>query len=429
MHSISLYFRIHQPFRLSSFPFFDIGKGKNYFNEHLNSTILQKESLNYLGINSLFLKLIERYEGKFNVNFCISGTTLEQAQLYCPKLVGSFQELSETGGVEFIGTTYSNSLSALISKGEFARQVYEQSQLIQDLFSISPKAFQLSKLAYTDAIGEILNDLGFDKILLEGAISNLQDDGFEQLYLNTMQPGMVVLTDNPALSDEIHRIFGLLGNCDSGTVSKKFIEQLLNYPDGKGPIPIGLNYQPIVDSMRNGSNVLGFLEELITQAILQNIELIKMSTRENSTLKSASVVSPNSLSPLETIQEELLDYLGNDMQREAFYSLYELEDTMTNYGDSELKKDWVKLQSSDHFYYMDTGQITSDHKPVRFSPYSSPFQAFINYMNVLSDLKSRLNEEVKSCKKKWDTSPLTNLNRSKKEGMTEQTIQNEVLFS
>ena len=141
------------------------------------------------------------------------------------------------------------------------------------------------------------------------------------------------------------------------------------------------------------------------------------------------VVSPNSLCPLRSIHEELSGYLGNDMQREAFYTLYELENPIITNGNPELKKDWEKLQSVDHFYYMDTSQIFSDQRPVRFSPYSSPFKAFINYMNVLSDLKSRLTEEAKTKKQGSDPASLTDLSQVTKEIKAKMTIPKEEVFS
>jgi alpha-amylase len=389
MRRVSLCFNIHQPYRLNQFPFFEIGKGKEYFDDHLNCSIFQRESKHYLAINEVLLSLMLKYPKKFNVNFCVSGTALDQAVKYQPKLIQSFQELFETGGVEFIGTTYSNSLAGLSSRSEFAHQVNTHSKIIRSLFGKSPTTFKISKLVYTDAIGEILHDFGFDKILLEGTDTH-QDNGIYSMYRSLLHPGLLILINNHGFSDQINSHFGEFDQGNLTGESEKFVEQLLSGPAQNGPVNLGLNYHQLGVHLTNGLDIRGFLKTLALKLIDSKIEPVKISDLENRKIQGFLLASPNSLCSLKEMQEEMMSYLGNEMQREAFYTLYEIEDSVISYADSDLLTDWIYLQSSDHFYYMNTNQLTNENKKVKLSPYQSPFSAFINYMNVLSDFKGRL---------------------------------------
>ena len=80
------------------------------------------------------------------------------------------------------------------------------------------------------------------------------------------------------------------------------------------------------------------------------------------------------------------------MQQEAFRKINEIGERVRLSQTRRIRQDWYYLQSSDHFYYMSTKHMGQGG----FSPYDNPYDAFNNYMNVLSDFIVRVNEELNS---------------------------------
>ena len=204
MKSICLYFQVHQPFRLRNYRFFDIGNKSQYFDEENNRKILQKVATKcYIPTNNLLLELINRYKGRFKISFSISGTVLDQFELYAPEVINSFQELADTGCVEFLSETYSHSLSALKSKNEFELQVDEHKKKIRSLFGVTPKVFRNTELIYSDKIGKHVQEMGFIGMLTEGAKHILKWKSPNHLYYHPIKPELKLLLKNFQLSDDI----------------------------------------------------------------------------------------------------------------------------------------------------------------------------------------------------------------------------------
>lgn len=390
MKTICLYFQIHQPFRLRNFPFFEIGEGKNYFDEELNSSIMRQEALNsYLPINRLLLKLILDHKKKFNLSFCISGTALEQFEKYAPEVIESFQELSDTGCVEFVGDTYSHSLAALKSRGEFARQVKAHSEKINELFGVIPMVFKISQLSYTDAIGEILYDIGFDTVILEGNEKLWGNSAVNHVYRSAIIPGLKLLVNNRQLSDDITLRFSDTKWQEFPLTAEKYIDWLMMIPDDEQLINLFLDYGKIGNIQQNGLEVFEFLDKFVEVSLASGFQLNNPSLLEPLNSEAPSFSLPIVFSSGKNSQNEIMCCLGNDMQQEAIYTLYELEYLVLSCHDSSIKRDWIYLQSCDHFYYMCTTNVSSGSKFLYFSPYETPFSAFINFMNVLADFRKR----------------------------------------
>ncbi|WP_192350910.1 alpha-amylase [Algoriphagus sp. Y33] len=390
MKNICLYFKIHQPFRLVNFPFFEIGNGKNYFDEELNSSILNEEVLNsYLPLNRLLLQLIRTHDKKFSVSFCISGTALEQFEKYAPEVIASFQELFDTGCVEFIGETYAHSLAALKSRKEFARQAVFHSGKVNELFGASPKTFRIPQLTYTDAIGEILFDMGFKTLVLEGNDINWIDGAVNYTYKSALTPELKILLNNQKLSDDITLRFSDIQWTEFPLTAAKYIDWLKATPEKEQLINLFLNYGDLGKLQQNGWGIVGFLDAFIGKSLSSGIQLTTPSFLEpmdhEATLFASSILSSSG----KNSRHEMACQMGNDMQKEAFYSLYDLENLIVDCPDPGIQRDWLYLQSSDHFYYMGTGQMLPNGKHPHLSPYESPFLAFINFMNVISDYRSK----------------------------------------
>jgi len=204
MKTICFYFQVHQPFRLRRYRFFDIGEYHNYFDEFANRSIMRKVAEKcYLPTNALMLDLINEFGSRFKISYSISGTALDQFEMYAPDVLESFKRLADTGCVEFLAETYSHSLSALKSRKEFENQVTAQSKKIEALFGVKPKTFRNTELIYSDSIGAMVADMGFKAMLTEGAKHILGWKSSNYLYTNPINPKLKLLLKNFRLSDDI----------------------------------------------------------------------------------------------------------------------------------------------------------------------------------------------------------------------------------
>jgi alpha-amylase len=397
MRYICLYFQVHQPFRLRNFPFFDIGEKGDYFDEAENYALLKKVAQKcYLPANKLLLELFQKHGKDFRVSFSISGTILDQFERYMPELIESFRKLADTGNVEFLSETYGHSLASLKSKDEFIRQVDAHVEKIEALFGQRPLAFRNTELVYADFIGETVHDMGYKVMLTEGADWVLGWKSPNHLYRNQSHQNLKLLLKNYRLSDDIAFRFSDRNWKEWPLTSEKFIHWINAIPEEEEIVNLFMDYETFGEHQWAETGIFDFLKEFPGRALRYHIKFITPS-------EAASIPDKGQLNipyPVSWADEErdLTAWLGNDMQKEAFDSLYDLEDRVINCRDEQLKKDWLYLQSSDHFYYMSTKEFSDGDVHKYFNPYDSPFYAFINYMNVLSDLTLKL-EMYRDCKK------------------------------
>src|SRR5262249_17766094 len=117
MASVCFYFQVHQPLRLRRYSVFDTDR--HYFDDYKNAEILRKVAAKcYLPANKTLLEIIKQHEGRFRVAFCVTGMALEQFQQHVPDVIESFNQLNQTGCVEFLNETYYHSLAFLYSREE-----------------------------------------------------------------------------------------------------------------------------------------------------------------------------------------------------------------------------------------------------------------------------------------------------------------------
>jgi alpha-amylase len=391
MKSICLFFQVHQPFRHRRYRFFDIGNDHYYYDDYANETFLRKVAgKSYLPANRLLLKLIEEMKGKFKVSFSISGVALEQFELYAPEVIQSFQELAKTGAVEFLSETYSHSLSSLKDKSIFEQQVRLHTGRILELFGQKPKIFRNTEMIYSDEIGAQIYQMGYRGILTEGARHVLGWKSPNFLYVNALNPRLKVLMRNFKLSDDISFRFSNTNWSEYPLTAEKFTRWLHKLDPREEVINLFLSYESLGERQPKESGIFDFLEHWIRDA--GNSSALKFSTPSEviAELQPVSVVSVSS--PISWADEErdLTAWLGNELQKEAFEKLYDLHHRMDGCENEEMMKDWNYLQSSDHFYYMSTKFFSNAEVSACGNPFESPFEAFINYMNVLSDFKIRL---------------------------------------
>ncbi len=391
MKSVCLFFQVHQPFRHRRYRFFDIGNDHYYYDDYTNETIMKRiAERSYLPTNELLLKLVDELEGKFKVAFSITGLALEQFALYAPEVIESFQKLAKTGCVEFLAETYSHSLASLKDSDIFERQVKLHDQKIIELFGQKPRVFRNTEMIYSDELGAEIARMGYKAMLTEGAKHVLGWKSPNFLYVNAINNRLKILMRNFKLSDDISFRFSDTNLPDYPLTADKFINRIESTKPNEEVINLFFSYESFGERQPKESGIFDFLEAF-SKKVIEN-KALKFATPAEvvDELQPVSVVSVPS--PISWADEErdLTAWLGNKMQKEAFEKLYELKERMGKCTDLKLIKDWNYLQVSDHFYYMSTKYFSDGEVHSYFNPFDSPYEAFINYMNVLSDFKLRL---------------------------------------
>jgi alpha-amylase len=407
MKSVCLIFQIHQPFRYRKYRFFDIGKDDYYYDDFANETIIRKIADKcYLPANKIILEQIKKHKGKFRVAFSLSGVVIDQFKLYCPEVIDSFSELAETGCVEFLAETYASSLVSLVDAGMFKEQVTAHSKLIEDLFGQHPAVFRNTELIYSDEIGDLVYRMGYEAVITEGAKHILGWKSPNYLYCNALNPRLKVLMRNYRFSDDISFRFSNTGWNEFPLTAYKYAGWMKSLPKDEEIINIFINYETFGQLQPVNSGIFEFLNYL-PGTVLKTKEL-EFSTPVEIVRKHQPISAIHVPFPISWADEErdLTAWLGNELQKEAFNKLYQLKDRMRECTDSRMLKDWNYLQTNDHLYYMCTKFFSDGEVHKSFNPYANPYEAFINYMNVMSDFSFRLDAIVPKSSKDSEISKL-----------------------
>lgn len=386
---------MHQPMRFKRYRFFNIGKDNYYYDDYLNESVMSRVAKDcYLPANKLLLKLIKEYGCQFKVSFSITGIALDQFRLYEPEVLESFQELAKTGCVEFLAETYSHSLIAFKDEEEFSKQVELHSKLIRELFNQTPKVFRGTELIYSDEIGNKVYDLGYSTIVTEGAKHVMGWKSPDFLYCNAINPKQKVLLRNFELSDDIAFRFNNKDWPEHPLTSEKYVSWIGNSLKDGETVNLFMDYETFGEHQPIESGIMNFLEEFPKEVFKSTTFKFAFPSEVAKELQPVSAVHvPNPISWADE-ERDLTAWLGNDMQENAFNRLYSLTDKIKKCDDKKLLTDWKYLQASDHFYYMCTKVYSDGEVHSYFNPFDSPYDAYINYMNVLSDFIIRLNASV-----------------------------------
>ena len=398
--SLCLYFQVHQPDRLRLYRLFDIGNDSQYFDEFANRTILKRVAQRcYLPMNQILLDLIEKYNGEFKVTFSISGVALEQFAEYAPEVLESFKKLAKTKCVEFLAETYSHSLASLVSPKEFEIQVKEHAAAVKKHFGVKPTAFRNTELIYSDAIGAAVADMGYNVMLTEGAKHILGWKSPNFVYTNSINPKLKLLLKNFNLSDDIAFRFSDKGSANWPLTSDKYAGWLQQAANDSEIVNLFMDYETFGEHQSEATGIFEFVKAL-PAAVMANTNL-KFCTPSEAAAKHQPVAPLHVPEAISWADEErdTSAWLGNELQNEAFTKLYALEKDVMASKDAHLIADYRKLQESDHFYYMCTKFFSDGAVHKYFNPYETPYEAFINYMNVLSDFVLRVEKTVKKASK------------------------------
>lgn len=391
--NICLYFQVHQPTRLRQYRFFDIGKDSHYYDDFADRTILRRIAERcYIPMNNLLLDLIKKHGGDFKVTFSITGSALEQFDRYAPEVIESFRQLARTGCVEFLGETYYHSLASLANFGEFKHQVEKHSAAIERYFGVKPTAFRNTELVYSDSIGKDVYDLGFKVMLTEGArhILGWKSPGY--IYTDPVQKHLKLLLRNYSLSDDIAFRFSDKGWSDWPLTGEKYLSWL-KAADGD-IVNLFMDYETFGEHQKEASGIFDFMRYL--PELVLNDGSFEFTTPTQAARKLKPIAEIEVQDPVSWADEErdVTAWLGNELQQDAFNKLYDQAEKLAILNDPVLWEDFGHLQESDHLYYMSTKFFSDGEVHGYFNPYNTPYEAFINYMNVLSDFIIRIDDAM-----------------------------------
>ncbi|MEM1107204.1 MAG: glycoside hydrolase family 57 protein [Planctomycetota bacterium] len=400
MTAVNLYFQVHQPHRLRRYSVFDASS--DYFDDSANEQILRKVAAKcYLPATRILLQQVKRHAGDFRLAFSITGTALDQLRRFAPDVVDNFRKLAQTGCVEFLAETYDHSLASLYNPEEFIRQVERHTEVIDDLFGQTPVVFRNTELIYSNGLADLIDTAPafrgrFRGVLTEGADQVLRGRSPNRVYGSP--EGLPVLLKNYELSDDIAFRFtnpiapGVTLNAVRFAAKIAALEarELEDDPTlaSGGVCNLFMDFETFGEHQWKDTGILDFLAEL-PGAVLQSGQRFLTPRESIDEFEPTDTFDcPQSISWADS-ERDLSAWVGNAMQASALNELYRLRESAINSGDHEAYRDWRRLSTSDHFYYMCTKYYADGEVHQYFSPYESPYDSYINFMNVLDHLRSR----------------------------------------
>jgi alpha-amylase len=391
MASVCFYFQVHQPFRLRRYSVFDTDR--NYFDDFKNADICRKVATKcYLPATRMLLETVRAHDGRFRCAFSVTGTALEQMEKSTPEVIENFKALAATGAVEFLDETYHHSLAFLYSRDEFRAQVEAHRAKIKELFGQDPRVFRNTELIYNNDVGHFVSHMGYDGICAEGADQVLGYRTPNFVYRPPHAPRTKLLLKNYRLSDDIASRFSNRAWTQWPLTAEKFATWI-NQINGNGLVcNLFLNLETFGEHQWADTGIFDFMRHLPTHVLKHpDNEFLTPSQVVDKFEPAGDVDVPHMTSWVQD-ERDLSVWLGNAMQSNALHELYKLEGPVKEKADPVLLDDWRKLTTSDHFYYMATKHWADAEAQRYFSPYESPYDAYINFMNILDNVQSRLRE-------------------------------------
>lgn len=400
MPSICFYFQVHQPLRIKRYRIFDVGVEKDYFNDDsdtsLNNAAVFKKvaDKSYLPTNKVLLDLLKKHK-EFKVSFSLSGIFMEQAQKYAPEVIESFKKLVDTGRAEILAETYYHSLSFLYSRSEFRKQVQLHKKKVIEIFGVKPKVFRNTELIFSNEVAFEAEGLGFEGILAEGADHILGWRSPNFLYRPKGTKKIKLLLKNYRLSDDIAFRFSSKEWGEYPLTAPKFADWVSQVNGNGQVVNLFMDYETFGEHQWEDTGIFEFLKHLPGE-ILKNPDndFVTPSEAVKRYEPESEIDIPDFVSWADT-ERDLSAWLSNPMQHDALNKLFEMENPIFELDDPSLIDTWRRLTTSDHFYYMCTKWWNDGDVHKYFSPYDSPYDAFICFMNALADLRLRMENKKK----------------------------------
>jgi len=399
MKSIVLYLHAHQPLRIKPYSVFQAGTDHIYFNDETPDTdtnnrfIIDKVAeKSYLPTNRVLIDLLLKHP-EFKLSLSITGTLIDQLEMWRPDVLQSFKDLIATGKVEVVAETYHHSLAFFYSRAEFVKQVAKHTEKIRNLFGITPTSFRNTELSYNNDLAYWADEAGYKAIITEGwdPILGWRSPNF--VYKPSYTHNIKLLMKNYKLSDDIAFRFSNQGWSEWPLTTEKFTQWVHAAGHGGDIVNLFMDYETFGEHQWADTGVFDFLHAFPNEWLKDPNHGFKTITEASETYESKDYIDvPQTITWADT-ERDLTAWLGNDMQVDAITSLYALEKPILESNDEVLIEDWRRLQTSDHVYYMCTKWFSDGDVHAYFSPYDSPYNAFMYFMNAYRDLTARLLEK------------------------------------
>ncbi len=390
MPSVCFYFQLHQPRRLARYSVFDTGR--RYFDDATNRQILTRVAHKcYLPATERLLEQIQKMQGEFRVAFSVTGCLLEQFQRHNPELIERFRELAETGCVEFLAETYHHSLAGLYDIDEFLHQINAHTDVLEELFGQTPTVFRNTELIYSNELAETLAiETGFRGVLAEGVDRVLDGRSTNRIYQSPTDPQLGLLLRNYRLSDDIAFRFSKNDWAHYPLTAEKYAALLSNALEPHDEvINLFMDFETFGEHQWPETGIHDFLGALPRALRDTGLDFVNPSEALDRYEPAGEYDCPSITSWADT-ERDASAWIGNAMQSSALKDLYQLGEEIRQIGDPDLVSDWRELTVSDHLYYISTKFLGDGEVHRYFSPYESPYDAYINFMNVLDQLRTRV---------------------------------------
>ena len=395
--AIVLYLHVHQPYRIRHYTVFDTAARHDYFDAEdgdpaNNERILKKVAeKSYLPANRRLLQLLND-NPQFKLSLSMSGVVIEQLERWSPEALESFKDLVATGRVEILAETYHHSLAFFYSRPEFEIQVDMHRRKIEEVFGQTPQVFRNTELSYNNELAQWADQAGYKGILTEGWDPILEWRSPNHVYRPAGTENIRLLMKNYRLSDDIAFRFGDRGWKEWPLTADKFAHWMSEDHDATN-IDLFMDYETFGEHQWEESGVFDFLEHLPKQWLKTDGNTFMTASETIAAYEPVGEISVPHIITWADTERDLSAWLGNAMQSSSIQALYDLGDQIIGTGDWALIEDWRRLQTSDHFYYMCTKWFNDGDIHAYFSPYGTPYEGYINFMNVYRDLQARLAEK------------------------------------
>jgi alpha-amylase len=389
MTTVCFYFQVHQPFRLRRYRVFDFGN-PDYFDDARNREILRRVAHKcYLPMNELLANLIRQHQGRFRVAFAVSGTALEQFEMYAPEVLESFRQLARTGCVEFLAETYYHSLSFVFDREEFDAQVELHVAKVEEIFGQRPRVFRNTELIFNNDLAAHVSALGFSGVLAEGVDRVLGWRSPNFLYTAVGAPDLKLLLKNYRLSDDVAFRFSDVAWTEHPLTAEKYSQWVGAANGSSDVVNLFMDYETFGEHQWTETGIFEFMARLPEEVLRHPDNAFGTPSEVVGSHATRGELDYPDFTSWADIERDLTAWLGNPMQEVASRELYDLRCAVLASGDAGLLSDWRKLTTSDHLYYMCTKWFADGDVHKYFNPFDSPYEGYINFTNALNDLADR----------------------------------------
>ena len=394
MPSVCLYFHVHQPRWLRHYTFFDINHDHVYEDTERNLYTLNKLSEKcYIPANYILLNLIKKYKGAFRIAFSITGILLDQFEKHRADVLDGFKRIADTGCAEFVNETYHHSLAFLFSAREFKEQVMLHKKKIKTLFGQTPKTFRHTELIYNGDLTGTIEKMGYNVILAKGADKFLGWRSPGYVYQPAGCKKLKLLFRNHRLSDDISVRFSDPKWSEYPLTADKYARWIHRVNDAADVVNLFMDYETLGEHQSEETGIFKFIQ-LLPREILKHPDFRFQTPSEIAVdYKPVAQLDLANLITQADVERDLNPWLGNTLQKDAINTLYGMESKVRNQKDVMFLSAWRMLQASDHFYYMHTEWPADGDVHKDSNPYGSPYDAYINYMNIIDDFSGFLGKK------------------------------------